>query len=487
MTRSETGGDELAYALITPYSLHKSRTGGILARLLWADVKLVAARMYAPRPDSRFLEHYCDAIYDPQERYVPLTYQRLLIEYILRNFGVPNVRGISNRLAVLIFRGPNAVREIAAAAGHIRPGVPEGDTVRGTYGDYFREEARRIEQTPALRTRMRLLDKYERLYEVDAESPRNEFFEPAVLVGISPEMAEAQLKLFRRCAYSDGGWVRDAVPELNAPATETSMVVLKPESLRNRNPLPGNLVDFFARAGMRITAMKVLELSVEKAREFYGLKLPQFRRQLKDMVADRARRIVDRARLLADEAVTALGADPAVARTPANALAVARKTEAGPFGEPPPGEVKPVVVDRIYDLLAERLTDLQPPDRVYGDLAEELKDLNAQAEFDELIRYMTGKDPATGQPVEPGTQTLCMAILYSGRDALAVIRKRLKELRKVYGQNVLQNRAHASDPEEDPEKEMSVLGMPSAPEGESMPCDVERVVTEFYGPEPDAP
>lgn len=74
-----------------------------------------------------------------------------------------------------------------------------------------------------------------------------------------------------------------------------------------------------------------------------------------------------------------------------------------------------------------------------------------------------------------------MAILYSGPDAMNLIRKRLKELRAVYGTNVLQNRAHASDPEEDPVREREVLGMPASPGGESRPCDVEVAVDEFYG------
>jgi hypothetical protein len=74
-----------------------------------------------------------------------------------------------------------------------------------------------------------------------------------------------------------------------------------------------------------------------------------------------------------------------------------------------------------------------------------------------------------------------MLLLYTGKNALSVIRKRLKELRKVYGQNILVNRAHASDPEEYPEKEVQVLGMPNSPDGESRPCDVEMVVNEFYG------
>ena len=43
--------------------------------------------------------------------------------------------------------------------------------------------------------------------------------------------------------------------------------------------------------------------------------------------------------------------------------------------------------------------------------------------------------------------------------------------------------AHASDPEEDPVREVEILGMPSAPGGETRPCDVERVVSEFYGPD----
>ena len=43
---------ELAYVIITPYSLHKSRTGGILARLISrTSLEMEAARMFAPGPD----------------------------------------------------------------------------------------------------------------------------------------------------------------------------------------------------------------------------------------------------------------------------------------------------------------------------------------------------------------------------------------------------------------------------------------------------
>ena len=40
---------QLAYVIITPYSLYKSRTGGIFARLITrTGLELVAARMFAP-------------------------------------------------------------------------------------------------------------------------------------------------------------------------------------------------------------------------------------------------------------------------------------------------------------------------------------------------------------------------------------------------------------------------------------------------------
>jgi nucleoside diphosphate kinase len=479
MTNGRRPGGELAYALITPYSLHKSRTGGILARLLWGNVKLVAARMYAPRPGSGFIEGYCDSIYDPQERHIDLRYQKMVIEYVIRNLGRPNARGISNRFALLVFRGPDAVEEIAEATGHISRHV-QGDNVRGTFGDFFREERTRPEDDPAYQRRKRLLGKYEALARVQQEEPRNDFFEPAVLIGPGRQMAEAHLKLFRRHAYSDGGLVVDALDRLGEEA-ETSLVVLKPESFRHRNPLPGNLIDFFARSGMYITGMKMIELSVEDAREFYAAKVEQFRRQLKDMVADRARDIVRKARRLAERAVSHMGADPAAAFDPAGALMLVREAERLFGGDREPGQVKPAVVGRIFEELAERLQNLRPPGSLYGEIAEQLKDEHARAEFGELIRYMTGKDPLTHRPLQED-EASCMALLYSGTDALRTIRKRLKELREVYGQNVLQNRAHASDPEEDPQKEMDVLGMPTARQGESRPCDVEKVVNEFCGP-----
>ena len=78
---------ELAYVIITPYSLHKSRTGGILARLITrTGLELAGARMFAPRAElvSKYSEVIVSAD-DPQDRSI----QELIRSYILKNLAPP--------------------------------------------------------------------------------------------------------------------------------------------------------------------------------------------------------------------------------------------------------------------------------------------------------------------------------------------------------------------------------------------------------------
>jgi len=58
--------EELSYVLVTPHSIRKSRTGGILARLISrTGLDLVAARMYAP--SRELVENYAAGIVtDPE-------------------------------------------------------------------------------------------------------------------------------------------------------------------------------------------------------------------------------------------------------------------------------------------------------------------------------------------------------------------------------------------------------------------------------------
>src|SRR5438270_9871498 len=74
---------QLAYVIITPYTLYKSRTGGILARLITrTGLEMVGARMFSPSPE--LVEEYSNVIVsanDPQDRRI----QEMLRDYIVRN------------------------------------------------------------------------------------------------------------------------------------------------------------------------------------------------------------------------------------------------------------------------------------------------------------------------------------------------------------------------------------------------------------------
>src|SRR5688500_16292826 len=98
--------EQLAYVIITPYSLHKSRTGGILARLITrTGLELVGARMFAPSPE--LVKQYSEAIisaHDPQDRWV----QELIQQYILQNLGPDPKTGRRRRTMMLLFRGEDA-------------------------------------------------------------------------------------------------------------------------------------------------------------------------------------------------------------------------------------------------------------------------------------------------------------------------------------------------------------------------------------------
>src|SRR6185312_8235290 len=97
--------EQLAYAAVTPYSMRKSRTGGIVGRLISrTGLDLVGGRMFAPSPE--LAKRYSETIVtetDPRHR----ATQELLREYALKNF-TGNIQGQRPRVLLLVFRGPNA-------------------------------------------------------------------------------------------------------------------------------------------------------------------------------------------------------------------------------------------------------------------------------------------------------------------------------------------------------------------------------------------
>jgi nucleoside diphosphate kinase len=155
---------QLAYVIITPYTLHKSRTGGILARLITrTGLELAAARMFAP--SAELVQQYSDVIIstaDPQDRRI----QELIRDYILRNLAPDPKTKRPRRAMVLLFRGEEAVRKVRSVVGNISAERRGGETIRDTYGDL-------------------ILDEHDQV----------RYFEPAVLAAPTPDEAVAKLKL----------------------------------------------------------------------------------------------------------------------------------------------------------------------------------------------------------------------------------------------------------------------------------------------------
>src|SRR5688572_25871994 len=124
---------QLAYVIITPYSLHKSRTGGIFARLITrTGLELVSARLFAP--SQELVQQYSEVVVsanDPQDRQI----QELIREYILKNLAPDPKTKQGRRVMMLLFRGEDAVRKVRSVIGNISADRRGGETIRDTFGD----------------------------------------------------------------------------------------------------------------------------------------------------------------------------------------------------------------------------------------------------------------------------------------------------------------------------------------------------------------
>src|SRR5438552_4717951 len=172
--------EQLAYVIITPYSLHKSRTGGILSRLLSrTGLELSGARMFAP--SAELIQKYSEATIsanDPQDRYI----QDLIYHYILQNLAPDPKTGRSRRVMMLLFRGEDAVRKTRSVIGNITTERRGGETIRDTYGDLITDENNQVR-----------------------------YFEPAVLAAPTAEEAQSKLKLWAQFSDKDGGIVENVI------------------------------------------------------------------------------------------------------------------------------------------------------------------------------------------------------------------------------------------------------------------------------------
>jgi nucleoside diphosphate kinase len=254
---------QLAYVIVTPYSLYKSRTGGILSRLISrTGLDLAAMRMFAPGPE--LAKEYAETIVsaqDPQDRKI----QELLREYVLQNLSPDPKSGRRRRVLMMLFQGDEAVRKVRAVVGNLSPDRRGGETIRDTYSDLIMDDDGGVR-----------------------------YFEPAVLASPNEQEAETKLKLWARYSDRDGGVLENVIVYPPGQAGERTLVLIKPDNFKFPTGRPGNVIDFFSRTGLYIVGVKVLHMSLAQALEFYGPVHEVLRTKLKDGIAERAKNILEK-------------------------------------------------------------------------------------------------------------------------------------------------------------------------------------------------
>jgi nucleoside diphosphate kinase len=385
---------ELAYVIVTPYSLHKSRTGGILARLITrTGLELVGARMFAP--SSELVKKYSEVIIsadDPQDR----TIQELIRSYILKNLSPDPKTGRRRRAMVLLFKGEDAVRKVRSVVGNISATRTGGETIRDTYGDLILDDNGHVR-----------------------------YFEPAVLAAPNVQEAQLKLKLWAQFSDADGGVIENTLTYPGNETPQRTLVLIKPDNFRFPTGRPGNVIDFFSRTGLYIVAIKVHQMSVAEAMEFYGPVQEVLRTRFKDVVASRA--------------------------------SVALEKELG-------FKIGPAEQQKLGEVLGP----------VFGD-----------NQFENIVRFMSGRSPAecpSEMRNQPGTEK-CIALVYEGPQAVQKIRDVLGptdpskappgSIRREFGQTVMVNAAHASDSPDNAQREMGIIKVADN--------TFKKVVEGFYG------
>ena len=232
---------ELAYVLINPYIMSKSRTGGIISRLLSrdADLQLIGARMFAPNKD--LVNEYVTALQkkdaDAPEKDEVNT---LISDYVSRNY-MPDENGIKKRVMFLLVEGENAVERLQNEVVGFIIRNSTGETIRDTYGDYIKDKSGNLV-----------------------------YFEPAVLIATSVENAKKHIDIWLKYSETDSGILYDVISHKKNENVQNSYVMIKPDTLAGARTRAGAVIDLFSKTGLCIIGIKIIHVTVAQAMEFYG-------------------------------------------------------------------------------------------------------------------------------------------------------------------------------------------------------------------------
>jgi nucleoside diphosphate kinase len=230
----------ISYVLVTPYTIAKSRTGGVLSRLLSrTDLSLVGAQMFAP--DKQFAMDYAASL----RSRAPSNQLMLLADYAEKNIAPSG--GRPHRTLLLLFSGENPCEQLLNVCGHIYTQHVEvdalsGETIRDTYSDLI----------------------------FSPDNPNEvRYFEPAVFTPRHQNEANGDLKFIADFLEKQNNIVQN-MKYLDPSKIERTLVIIKPDNWTHNSSRPGTIIDMFSRTGLRIIGIKIHRFSLAEALDFYG-------------------------------------------------------------------------------------------------------------------------------------------------------------------------------------------------------------------------
>ncbi|MDR2718336.1 MAG: nucleoside-diphosphate kinase [Treponema sp.] len=231
---------DLSYVLVTPYTIAKSRTGGVLSRLMTrTDLELVGAQMFTP--DETFAREYAQSL----RKRSPQNQIMLLADYVEQK--ITPSGGRPHRTLLLLFRGENPCEKLLTICGHIYTQHVEvdalsGETIRDTYADMV----------------------------CSPDNPEEvSYFEPAVLTPRHQNEANQDLLLMANFLEGKGNIVQN-VTYPDPSVIEQTLVIIKPDNWTHNSSRPGAIIDMFSRTGLRIIGIKIHRFSLAQAMDFYS-------------------------------------------------------------------------------------------------------------------------------------------------------------------------------------------------------------------------
>ena len=255
--------NNFSYVLVTPYTVAKSRTGGVVARLLsQTDLELAGAQMISP--DKAFVSAYAEEL-----RKQAKGDKSFLADYVEQNLAAED--GEQRHALFLLFRGDDPCKKLVAICGHIHPEHKshldeiQGQSIRDTYADLI----------------------------VDPNNGESFiYFEPAVITPRSQEEANTNLKLFLPMLQKSDNLI-PAQGQGAGEKLERTLVIIKPDNWKYSSSRPGTIIDMFSRTGLRIIGVKVHSFSLDEALEFYGPVEEALKSKLAPVFGKKARALLE--------------------------------------------------------------------------------------------------------------------------------------------------------------------------------------------------